>query len=68
MAGFVPGRDRFTLEGVAPDEVERAEARERAERRAKLDEEELAELERAQTGAPLRPRRRTLLDRLLRRR
>lgn len=69
MAGsFVPGRDRLTLEVLAPEETRRRHAQESAERQAELDKEELAELERAQMGAPARPPRRTFLDRLLRRR
>jgi hypothetical protein len=67
MAGFVPGRDRVTLEAIAPEAAQKANAIESAERRAALDKEELAELERAQTGARAPRRRRTLLDRLLRR-
>ena len=69
MAGFVPGRDRNTLEALDREDVERRNAAETAERRAILDKEELAELERAQAGgASEPPRKRTLLDRLLGRR
>jgi hypothetical protein len=67
MAGFVPGRDRVTLEAMAPEETQRTHAVESAEGRAVLDKEELAELERAQTGGTAPKRNRTLLDRLLRR-
>jgi predicted HAD superfamily Cof-like phosphohydrolase len=67
MAGFVPGRDRATLESMTPEETQSANAVESAEHRADLDKEELAELERAQTGGTVRKRNRTLLDRLLRR-
>ena len=69
MAGFVPGRDRYTLEAMDPQDAERDNAAETAERRAILDKEDLAELERTQTGrAPAPTPKRTLLDRLLRRR
>ena len=68
MAGFVPGRDRFTIEGLQPDEAQRLHALEAEERQATLDKDELAELEREQTGTPAPPRPRSLLDRLLRRR
>jgi hypothetical protein len=69
MAGFVPGRDRYTLEAMDPQDAERNNAAETAERRAILDKEELAELERTQTGGEPAPTpKRTLLDRLLRRR
>ena len=69
MAGFVPGRDRYTLEAMDPDDAERRNTAETAERRAILDREELAELERTQAGAPpALPQKRTLIDRLLRRR
>jgi hypothetical protein len=68
MAGFVPGRDRATIEAVTPEVTERAQAAESAERRAALDKEELAELERAQTGLTATRSKRTLIDRLLRRR
>jgi hypothetical protein len=67
MAGFVPGRDRVTLEGLAPGETQRRHAVESAERQAVLDNEDLIELERAQTGATGPQRKRSLLDRLLRR-
>jgi hypothetical protein len=67
MAGFVPGRDRATIEGLAPEESRLVEATEAAEHRASLDKEELAELERAQTGATGPRQKRSLLDRLLRR-
>jgi hypothetical protein len=67
MAGFVPGRDRVTLEALTPEETARRDAAEAAERRAALDKEELAELERAQTGG-MAHRKRSLLDWLLRRR
>lgn len=68
MSGFVPGRDRVTLEAMAPDKARSANAVESAEDRAVLDKEELAELEQEQMGAHIPPRRRrTLLDRLFRR-
>jgi hypothetical protein len=68
MAGsFVPGRDRVTLEALAPEETRRRHALETADRQAVLDKEELAELERAQTGATAPRRRRSLLDRIMRR-
>lgn len=67
MAGFVPGRDRGTLDAMAPEESHRRQAAETAERRAVLDKEELAELERAQTGVTAPRRKRSLLDRLLHR-
>ena len=68
MAGFVPGRDRFTIEGLHPDETQRLHALEAEEHQATLDKDELADLERQQSGTPAPPRRRSLLDRLLRRR
>ena len=67
MAGFVPGRDRFTLDAMAPEASRRSQAAETAERRAVLDQEELAELDRAKTGAAALRRKRSLLDRPLRR-
>jgi hypothetical protein len=67
VAGFVPGRDRATLEALTPEEAHRRAALEGSERRAALDKEDLAELERAQTGGKTTHRRRSLLDRLLRR-
>lgn len=68
MAGFVPGRDRFTIEALHPDEAQQLTTLESNERQARLDENELAELEREQTGTAPPPPRRSLLDRLLRRR
>ena len=68
MAGFVPGRDLHTLDAMNPEETQRRHDMESAEQRAKLDKEELAELERAQTGQPAPERKRSLVDRLLRRR
>ncbi len=68
MAGFVPGRDRLTLESLHPDEARRLRALDSQDHQATLDEKELAELERAQTGRAARPSRPSLLDRLLRRR
>ena len=68
MAGFVPGRDRVTLEALTPEEVQRTQSVESAERLAALDRKELAELERAQTGGPIPHGKRSLLDRLLGRR
>jgi len=65
MAGFVPGRDRFTIEALQPDEAQQAKTLESNERQARLDESELAELEREQTGSAPPPPRRSLLDRLL---
>jgi hypothetical protein len=65
MAGFVPGRDRVTLEALEPEESRRRQELESAERRAVLDKADLAELERAQSGVSVRRRRRSLLDRLL---
>lgn len=67
MAGFVPGRDRVTLDAMAPEESQRRQATETDERRAVLDKQDLAELERAQTGLTAPRRKRSLLDRLLRR-
>ena len=67
MSGFVPGRDRVTIDTLTPEETQRREAAESAERRAALDKEDLAELERAQTGRPALERKRSLIDRLLRR-
>lgn len=67
MAGFVPGRDRVTMEAFTPEETLRKQTLESAERQAVLDKEELAELERAQLGASAPPKQRSLLDRLLRR-
>jgi hypothetical protein len=69
MAGFVPGRDRFTIEALHPDEAERLRTLDSEERQAALDKDELAELEHEQTGtAAPQQSRRSLLDRLLRRR
>ena len=45
----------------------RSQATETAERRAVLDKAELAELDRAKTGAAALRRKRSVLDRLLRR-
>lgn len=67
MAGFVPGRDRVTMEAFTPEESQRKQALESAERQAILDKEELIALERAQVGAAAPPRKPRLLDRLLRR-
>lgn len=67
MAGFVPGRDQATLEAMSPEETQRRDAAESAARRASLDKEELAALERARTGMVAPRRKRTFLDRLLRR-
>jgi hypothetical protein len=67
MAGFVPGRDRATLEALTPEEAHRRDTVDEAERRAVLDKEDLAELERTQMGGPAPHRKRSLLDRLLRR-
>lgn len=67
MAGFVPGRDQVTLEALAPEETRRRHAAESAERQVVLDREELAELEgHGRTSAARR--KRSLLDRLFRRR
>jgi hypothetical protein len=68
MAGFVPGRDRFTIEALHPDEARRLQTLESEERQSTLDKNELAQLEREQTGSAAPPRRRSLLDRLMRRR
>lgn len=68
MAGFVPGRDRVTLEALAPEETGRRHDAESAERQAVLDKEDLAELERPRMGGTAPRRKRSLLDRLLRRR
>ncbi|HYH91892.1 MAG TPA: hypothetical protein VD763_01945 [Candidatus Saccharimonadales bacterium] len=66
MAGFVPGRDRVTLEALSPEETRRRQAAEAAEHQAALDKEELVRLELARIGAaPPKPKR-SLLDRLLR--
>jgi hypothetical protein len=67
MAGFVPGRDRLTIEALHPDEARRHQALELEERQATLDKDELAELEREQSGSAAPQRRRSLLDRLMRR-
>ena len=67
MAGFVPGRDRVTLEALDPEETRHRDAVESAERQAALDKEELAELERETAGGTAPRRKRSLLDRLLRR-
>lgn len=67
MAGFVPGRDRITLDAMAPEAARQAQDAETADRRAALDNEELAELEREQVGGAAPKRKRSLLDRLLRR-
>jgi len=67
MSGFVPGRDRVTIDTLTPEETGRREAAEKAERRTALDKEDLAELEGAQTGGPAPERKRSLIDRLLRR-
>jgi hypothetical protein len=53
---------------MAPEESHRRQAAETTDRRAVLDKEELAELERAQTGVTAPRRKRSLLDRLLHRR
>jgi hypothetical protein len=68
MAGFVPGRDRFTIEALHPDEARRLRTLASEERQATLDKNELAELEREQTGGAAPQSRRSLLDRLVRRR
>jgi hypothetical protein len=68
MAGFVPGRDHATLDALAPEETRRRQAAESADRRAVLDKEDVADLERAQTGVAAPRRKRSLFDRLLRRR
>jgi hypothetical protein len=68
MAGFVPGRDRFTIEALHPDEERRLRTLESEERQATLDKNELAESEREQTGGAAPQSRRSLLDRLVRRR
>ena len=67
MSGFVPMRDRVTIDNADPDQVRRAQATDAAEQRAALDKAELADVERAQTGATTPRRKRTLIDRLLRR-
>ena len=67
MAGFVPGRDKATIEALHPDEARRLRTLESEERQATLDKNELAEVERAQTASAAQPSRRSLLDRLLRR-
>ncbi len=68
MAGFVSGRDRVTLEALAPEETHRRHAAESAERQAVLDREDLADLERPRAGGTAPRRKRSFLDRLLRRR
>jgi hypothetical protein len=68
MAGFVPGRDRATLEALAPEETRKSHAAESAERQAVLDREDRAVLELARTGGTTPRRKGSLLDRLLRRR
>jgi hypothetical protein len=68
MAGFVPGRDRVTLEALSPEETERRDAVEATEHRAVLDKEELAQLERLPSSRTSPKRKRGLLDRLFRRR
>jgi hypothetical protein len=67
MSGFVPGRDQVTLGALAPEDRRQAEFVEAAAHRAVLDKEELAELEHEQTGSAAPKRKRTLIDRLLRR-
>lgn len=67
MAGFVPGRDKVTLEAMDPEGSRQRQAAETAERRAVLDKEELAELEREQSRVTAPKRNRSLLDRLLKR-
>src|SRR6266850_8403471 len=64
MAGFVPGRDHATLEALSPEQIRQRNATESADQRAALDKEDLANLERAQTGVMAPQRKRTLLDRL----
>ena len=68
MAGFVPGRDHATLDALSPDQIRQRKAAESADQRAALDKEDLANLERAQTGVTAPHRKPTLLDRLFRRR
>ena len=51
MAGFVPGRDHATLDALSPDQIRQRKAAESADQRAALDKENLANLERAQTGS-----------------
>lgn len=67
MAGFVPGRDRMTIEALHPDETRRLRTIESEDRRVTLDKEELAELDREQTRGAVPHSRRSLLDRLMRR-
>jgi len=67
MAGFVPGRDRFTVDAANPDAARQVDKLDSEERQAALDKNELVELEREQTGSAPPPSRRSLLDRLLRR-
>jgi len=67
MAGFVPGRDRVTLDALSPEQTRLRQADESADQRAALDKEELANLERAQTGITAPLRKRSLFDRLFRR-
>ena len=67
MAGFAPGRDRVALEALDPEETQHRQAVESAERQAALDKEELADLERKQAGGAAPRRKRSVLDRLLRR-
>jgi hypothetical protein len=67
VAGFVPGRDRVTLEALDPEETQHRHDVESAERQAVLDKEELADLEREQAGGTAPRRKRSVLDRLLRR-
>ena len=68
MAGFVPGRDHATLDALSPDQIRQRKAAESADQRAALDKEDLANLERGQTGVAAPHRKPTLLDRVFRRR
>jgi hypothetical protein len=74
VAGFVPGRDRLTIEALHPDEAQRVRTLESEERQATLDKTELAELEgygdeaiEAEVATPTTSRRKSILARLLRR-
>jgi hypothetical protein len=57
----------MTLEALTPEETARRNEAEAAEHQKELDKEELADLERAQTGG-VAHRRPSILDRLMRRR
>lgn len=69
MGALIPGRDKIVNELLDPESTHRKDDLESSARRAKLDAADLAEVERAQTGSSAAPgpRKRSLIDRLLRR-